>query len=134
MIGFVEMDGLLWNHRTGWISIGIGSPEYRGRGWGREEMSIALRFAFLELNLHRLQLTAFSYNTDAIRLYERLGLPGRGPIGDFWSRTENVGTCCCSDCCDGNGITGKEGHPCIIMDTLMIMPMAVSGNKIKKGC
>ncbi|MFD1395263.1 GNAT family N-acetyltransferase [Kroppenstedtia eburnea] len=86
LIGFIEIDGILWNHRTGWISIGIGSPEHRGRGWGREAMSLALRFAFQELNLHRLQLTVISYNTDAIRLYERLGFTREGTYREFLER------------------------------------------------
>lgn len=78
LIGFIQIDGIAWNHRSGWIAIGIGEPEYRGRGYGYEAMQLALQFAFDEINLHRLQLTVFSYNINAIMLYENLGFQREG--------------------------------------------------------
>ncbi len=77
-IGYIDIDGIMWNHRTGWMSIAIGEPVNRGRGYGREAMMLVLKFAFHELNLHRLQLTVFSYNTSAIHLYESLGFVREG--------------------------------------------------------
>jgi RimJ/RimL family protein N-acetyltransferase len=41
-------------------------------------MLLILRFAFHELNLHRVQLTVFEYNARAIALYERLGFRREG--------------------------------------------------------
>jgi len=73
LIGMVELDGILWTHQVGWVSIGIGAPDRRGQGYGAEALGLAIDFAFRELNLRRLQLTVFSYNTPAIALYERLG-------------------------------------------------------------
>jgi RimJ/RimL family protein N-acetyltransferase len=37
-----------------------------------------LNYAFSELNMHRIQLTVFSYNERAIALYERLGFRREG--------------------------------------------------------
>ena len=45
---------------------------------GREAMQLALAFAFNELNLYRVCLTVFSYNDQAITLYERLGFVREG--------------------------------------------------------
>jgi RimJ/RimL family protein N-acetyltransferase len=78
LIGFIQIDGIAWSHRSGWIAIGIGEADYRGRGYGYEAMRLALQFAFDEINLHRLQLTVFSYNTTAIALYEGLGFQREG--------------------------------------------------------
>jgi RimJ/RimL family protein N-acetyltransferase len=78
MIGIVNLDGIAWNHRTGWLGIAIGDPAHRGQGYGTEAMEIVLYFAFREINLHRVQLTVFSYNTGAIRMYERLGFTREG--------------------------------------------------------
>jgi len=78
MIGLIELDGILWSHRVAWLSVAIGEPTHRGRGYGREAMQLILRFAFRELNLHRVQLTVFSYNDAAIRLYESLGFMHEG--------------------------------------------------------
>jgi RimJ/RimL family protein N-acetyltransferase len=49
-------------------------------------MGLALRFAFDELNLHRLQLTAFSYNERAVALYEKLGFRQEGVFREFLQR------------------------------------------------
>lgn len=78
MIGFVDLDDVVWTHRYAWAGIAFGDPAYRGLGYGREAMTLLIGFAFRELNLHRLQLTVFSYNTPAIRLYERLGFTREG--------------------------------------------------------
>lgn len=78
LIGLVELDGITWPHGTSFLSIGIGEARHRGRGYGLEAMTLLLRFAFDELNLHRLSLTVFSYNEAAIALYERLGFVREG--------------------------------------------------------
>ena len=78
LIGYVELDGILWTHRVSGVSIAIGEEEHWGKGYGYEVMQLVLRFAFDELNLHRVQLTVFSYNKRAIALYEKLGFQREG--------------------------------------------------------
>ena len=78
LLGLLEFDGVDWSNRTTFVSIGIGAAEHRGRGYGADAMRVALRFAFSELNLHRVCLTVFSYNEPAIALYERLGFVREG--------------------------------------------------------
>jgi RimJ/RimL family protein N-acetyltransferase len=78
LLGYIELDGILWNQGSSWVSIAIGEAAQRGQGYGYEALTLALRFAFDELNLRRLQLTVFSYNTRAIATYERLGFIREG--------------------------------------------------------
>ena len=78
LIGYVELDGILWPHRVSGISIAIGEAKQWGKGYGSEVMQLVLQFAFDELNLHRIQLTVFSYNERAIALYEKLGFQREG--------------------------------------------------------
>lgn len=78
LLGLLEFDGVDWSNRTTFVSIGIGAAEHRGRGYGADAVRAGLRFAFHELNLHRVCLTVFSYNTTAIALYERLGFVREG--------------------------------------------------------
>ena len=59
LIGYVELDGILWTHRVSGVSIAIGEAKHWGQGYGYEVMPLVLRFAFDELNLHRVQLTVF---------------------------------------------------------------------------
>lgn len=86
LIGYVDLDGVQWANRAGWLAIGIGSSAHRGKGYGTEAMRLMLRFAFHELNLHRVQLTVFSYNEAAMRLYERLGFQREGVYREFLLR------------------------------------------------
>lgn len=86
LIGYVDIDDILWNNGVGWLAIAIGDPTNRGKGYGFDAMNLALKFAFHELNLHRIQLTVFSYNERAIKLYERIGFQREGVYREFLSR------------------------------------------------
>lgn len=86
LLGYVELDGILWTHQVSGVSIGIGDPTYWGKGYGYEAMQLALAFAFNELNLHRVQLTVFSYNKRAMALYEKLGFQREGVYREFLQR------------------------------------------------
>ena len=77
LIGFVGLFPI-WAHGNSWVGIGMGEPEYRGKGYGTDAMRLALRFAFMELNLHRVTLDVFEYNPRAIRSYEKAGFQHEG--------------------------------------------------------
>lgn len=86
LIGYAELNGILWPHRTGWVTIAIADETKWGKGYGREAMQCLIRYAFRELNLYRLQLTVFSYNTRAKTLYESLGFRREGCYREFLER------------------------------------------------
>jgi RimJ/RimL family protein N-acetyltransferase len=86
LLGFIELDSILWPHRHSWLSIAIGDAANQGQGYGAEALGLALQFAFDELNLHRVQLTVFSYNQRAIALYEKLGFRREGTFREHIQR------------------------------------------------
>lgn len=86
LVGFLELDGIVWSQGVGWVSIGFGEAAQRGKGYGTEAMRLLLDFAFGELNLRRVQLTVFGYNNAAIRLYEKLGFTREGTFREFLLR------------------------------------------------
>lgn len=86
LIGYIELDGILWNNRVCWIAIAIGGKDHRGKGYGYESMKLALDFAFYELNLNRVQLTVFDYNVPALSLYKKLGFQQEGIYREFLQR------------------------------------------------
>ncbi|KAI1641578.1 acyl-CoA N-acyltransferase [Daldinia loculata] len=65
------------HHRSSDISIDI-AKEYRGRGYGGEAIRWALWYGFQMAGLHRISIGTFSFNTGAMRLYERLGFTSEG--------------------------------------------------------
>ncbi len=52
---------------------GIENSECWGRGYGTEVVQLMLRYGFDTLGLHRISLRVASYNTRAIRCYEKCG-------------------------------------------------------------
>ncbi|MBN2470581.1 MAG: GNAT family N-acetyltransferase [Anaerolineae bacterium] len=86
LIGWLELDNILWTHRVAGIGAGLGSPEHRGQGYGTEACQLGLRFAFEELNLHRITGTVFSYNTASLRMVEKLGFVREGVFREFLER------------------------------------------------
>ena len=81
-LGIETEDGAL----IGLIRLKRGTPEdrhadfgiaieraYWDRGYGTDATRTLLRFAFEEMNLHRVSLTVLDYNTRAQRCYEKCG-------------------------------------------------------------
>ncbi len=73
LIGFARIEFIEWNHGHGVLSLGIGSPADRGKGYGADAMRLLLRYAFDELNLHRLSTPVFEYNAGGLRFLEKSG-------------------------------------------------------------
>ncbi len=85
MIGVVALEDILFTHGTAWLMIGI-DPDCEGQGSATDALQTILEYAFLELNLYRIQLTVFEYNTRAVKLYERLGFVQEGRYRAFLRR------------------------------------------------
>jgi len=91
LIGFVDQGMAQPQHGETWVAIGIGEPEYWGKGYGTDAMRVALRYGFTELNLYRVSLGVFSYNERALRSYAKAGFKVEGRLrralhrdGQWW--------------------------------------------------
>ena len=78
LIGDVGLDPVRDGHGDTFLGIGIGEREYWGKGYGSDAMRVILRYAFTELNLHRVSLNVFEYNPRAVRSYEKVGFKHEG--------------------------------------------------------
>jgi RimJ/RimL family protein N-acetyltransferase len=78
LLGDIGLDGIQWNHGDTFMGIGLGNREDWGRGYGSDALRLILRYAFNELNLFRVSLNVFEYNTRAIRAYEKVGFVHEG--------------------------------------------------------
>jgi RimJ/RimL family protein N-acetyltransferase len=83
LIGFVAFDGINWADRDSYVAIGIGEQDFWGKGFGTDAMRLMLRYAFTELNLHRVSLNVYSYNLRGIHSYEKCGFKHEGRIREF---------------------------------------------------
>jgi RimJ/RimL family protein N-acetyltransferase len=78
LIGYLEVDGVDWQHGVCGLGLGFGDRANWGRGYGFEATKLALAFAFNELNMHRVQVTVFDYNTRSTALVEKIGFRKEG--------------------------------------------------------
>ena len=77
-IGNVGLHSVDWRNRHCIFGIALGEKAYWGKGYGTDATRTILRFAFLELNLHRVELEVYAYNARAIRTYEKAGFRHEG--------------------------------------------------------
>lgn len=84
----IEVDGVFigdcglfhFNERAGTaeLGIGIGDPAYRGKGYGREAMTLLVDYGFRLLNLRKIWLETTADNERAIRSYQAVGFVTEG--------------------------------------------------------
>lgn len=77
-IGFVALHDIEWNNQVCTLSVGIGDPDFRGKGFGSDALRLVLNYAFNELNLYRVGLDVIGDNARAIHAYEKAGFKREG--------------------------------------------------------
>jgi diamine N-acetyltransferase len=77
-IGNVGLHRIAWKNRNAVLGIALGEKAYWGQGYGTDAVRTMLRFAFHELNLHRVELDVYDLNPRAIRCYEKAGFRREG--------------------------------------------------------
>jgi RimJ/RimL family protein N-acetyltransferase len=70
-------------HRTAEVGLFIGDEENRGKGYGGEALELLLCYGFKILNLNNIMLRVYTFNTRAIKSYEKVGFKR------FGQRTES---------------------------------------------
>ena len=74
----------------------IVDPDKRGKGYGKEMLELAIKYAFEILKTEKITLAAFDNNPEAIRCYKSVGfievIPDEErpfcPFGEDWKRVE----------------------------------------------
>ena len=73
LMGKAIVQWIEWANGNGYIRLGVGAEEDRGKGYGSQALRMLLRFGFAELNLFRLSAIVPEYNTAAIALLKKFG-------------------------------------------------------------
>jgi RimJ/RimL family protein N-acetyltransferase len=73
LIGKAIVQWIEWANGNGYLRLGIGAAEDRGKGYGTQALRMLLRIAFAELNLFRVSALVPEYNTAAIALLKKFG-------------------------------------------------------------
>jgi RimJ/RimL family protein N-acetyltransferase len=73
LIGKAMIEWISWNNSNGWLWLGIGEADCRGKGCGSQALTMLLRYAFAELNLFRVSAALAEYNEPALGLFRKFG-------------------------------------------------------------
>jgi len=79
-VGYVVISNIHAVFRSAELGIVIGAEADRCHGWGQEALSLALRFCWNDLNLHRVSLLVFGKNDRAVGAYAKAGFQHEGVL------------------------------------------------------
>ncbi len=68
--GFSHVDLV---HRNASVIIFIGNETLRGMGYGKEALKLLLEYGFNSLNFNNIMLKVYSFDVNALKLYEKVG-------------------------------------------------------------
>ena len=78
IIGNCGIHAIDWKNRVAEVGIMIGEKEYQSKGFGTEAMKVLLEFGFRTVNLNRIQLRVYEFNSRAINSYNKIGFIEEG--------------------------------------------------------
>jgi len=78
VVGHISFSAIDRVNRSARIGRVVVDPEFQGKGIGKRMMQEMLRIGFEGLDLHRLSLGAFDFNTAALKAYEAVGFKREG--------------------------------------------------------
>lgn len=82
-VGFFMMRKADYTSNSVHLGFIVINPRHRGKGYGKEMLVLALRYAFDILGMDRITLRAFGNNEAARRCYKGLGFVDEGCDRDF---------------------------------------------------
>ena len=72
-IGSVELDFIDWEKKECAVCRFLLNDEYRNKGFGTESLKNLTQLAFQKFEMCRVRLSAFDFNIEAIKCYEKAG-------------------------------------------------------------
>lgn len=79
-IGGCGIQEVNWLARVAVVGIMIGDKDYWGKGYGTDAMKALMNFVFNNMNISKIRLNVFSFNTRAIKCYEKCGFKVEGVL------------------------------------------------------
>ena len=82
IIGVAFLHSLDTNDKRARYAVGIYNKENWNIGYGQELSKAVLNYAFVDLNLHKIDLRVLAYNKRAITSYKKIGFVQEGVLRD----------------------------------------------------
>jgi RimJ/RimL family protein N-acetyltransferase len=77
-IGNIALSSIHPKDHRAVFGIAIGEKDYWSKGYGTEAANLIIRYGFEQLNLHRINSSAISFNERSLRLHLRVGFKEEG--------------------------------------------------------
>jgi len=77
-IGTISLNGINAKDHNATFGIAIGDKKYWSKGYGTEAAGLIIKYGFEQLNLHRINSGALSFNDRSIRMHLKLGFREEG--------------------------------------------------------
>jgi len=77
-IGNIALNKIDHKDRRATFGIFIGDKDYHESGYGTEAARLMINFGFNQLNLHRIDSSAFSFNRRSVNMHLKLGFKKEG--------------------------------------------------------
>jgi RimJ/RimL family protein N-acetyltransferase len=94
LLGLISLEWVDWSNGTAYMMLSMKDLDEYGRSSTEEALAVMKRYVFLELQMHRLGLTAPSYNQGLLAVLHKLGfveeVRQREMIYCFGRRWDNV--------------------------------------------
>jgi len=81
-LGVAGWTNINWRDSSAELSIYIGAPEARGKGFGRDVVNTLLGYAFEEMSLYRVWLEVYEFNQAGVNLFKKCGFQEEGRLRD----------------------------------------------------
>ena len=78
LIGFVDLSDISVRNHSCELGIGFPKKEDRSKGYGQETLSLILDYGFNNLNMHKIKLSVYPFNTGAVKAYTNAGFVKEG--------------------------------------------------------
>lgn len=80
LVGIIFLSKINMLHQTCWLGVFIGDKNSRGKGYGKEAVTLVTAYAFNNLNIRKVSLEVVSSNKAAISVYKKLGFVIEGEM------------------------------------------------------
>lgn len=108
--GQISLERISRRDGTAEVDVVLAKEEHRGKGIGREALSLLLRYAFDTLGLRRVELTVFAENSRARLCYLKRASSRKAWRARKRGRTASSTTLCPWQCCATSGQNGRNRH------------------------
>ena len=78
IIGNCAIQNINSKDRTASCGITIGEKEYQNKGYGTEAIELLVYYGFNTLNLNRIELSVYDFNSRAFKTYRKVGFVEEG--------------------------------------------------------